>query len=132
MRTEIIETYSLKELSEFGYKEKNHEWYLGDSRWPTKRISKNFEHLLGRKFNLLDIDFERQNRKYSVETNGEEYYLPECLVKTKVKNAKTFKKIVRDEVAKFNGYGFTFPCNTRHLGLKEARELAEWVLKVSK
>lgn len=127
MRTEFIETLSLQDLVKLGYKEKDHEWYLGNVKYPTHRISKNLEPVLGRKFKILNA----YDGKIEVEDMGETYLLKPHVIKTKIKPQKIERTICKDEVCKFNGYSFDFPCSLRHLGRDEAVQLAKWVFKVT-
>ena len=133
MKQEFIETYSLQDLAKKGYKESEQHWYLGIAKYPTVKISKNLSELLGKKFRLLNVEFERYGGpRYEVEWLGEVFLLPQHVVKTKVKKRKTMRMIVKNQVAKFNGFGFNFPCECRDIGVEETRKLAQWVLKVTK
>jgi hypothetical protein len=128
----MIETLSLQDLEKKGYKQRqgNHNaWYLGNSKWPTHEIRHGQEALLGRSFEIRDI---KGDRVMVIGHDGEEYYIPMHLIKTKIPKRKTMKTIFRDEVVRYHGYGFKFPCSMSNMGREEAVELAKWILKVAK
>lgn len=124
-----IETYSIEELAEKGWKysEANNYFYIGNSRFPTQRIAGSLIDILGQSFELHSID---DNRMY-IETIGDECFrIPTILVKTKLPKSKKTKLIFRDEVVEFNGFNFRFPCSMRRMSQKEAIEVSKWILKV--
>lgn len=130
-KKEMIDTFSLAELATRGYKQRadRRHWYLGDSKFPTQTINEDQEQLLGKQFEVMGF----HNGKYLVENGkGEEFYIKEHLIKKIPPKKKIHKTIFRDEVIIYSGYGFDFPCTMRNMGKKEAIEMANWVLKVTK
>lgn len=130
MKTTHVEVYSLKELSELGYKarENGQGWYLGNSRWPTQTIKADMEKFLGNKYQLRGLD----NGNVLVESDeGHHYYLKPHLIKTKIKKIKAQKIIYQDDVVTYHGYGFDFPCSMRRMGEDDAIMMAKWILKVT-
>lgn len=130
MKTKEIEVYSMQELVEQGYKQRQdgNGWYLGNSKWPTYVIKGEWEKFLGKTFKLMGLD----NGNVLVEDlEGHSYYLKPHLVKTKIKKIKTQKIIYQDEVVSYHGYGFEFPCAMRRMGEEDAVRMARWILKVT-
>jgi len=128
-KTLEVETYSMQDLEKLGYKERQDgsAIYLGNSKWPTHLILGNHMQHIGKTYKLRGLD----DSKVLVESlDGNDYWLPLNLIKTKIKKVKTQKTIFRDEVIKYHGYGFEFPCNCRKMGEEEAVHLAKWILKV--
>ncbi|MEO5348855.1 MAG: hypothetical protein H7836_04340 [Magnetococcus sp. YQC-3] len=127
-----ITTYSLEELSKKGWKysEPNAYMYLGDARYPTKKLREGLFHLLGKTFAVECVD--DKGRIEVIASNGDSYLIPDHVVKTPIKNRKINKTIYKDEVVIFNGYNFKFPCSMSHCSVKEARRIAQWILKVGK
>lgn len=130
-RTKFIETLSMQDLEEKGYKQRydGTGWYLGNSKFPTHRINKSQEALLGRRFKIEGLKGEL----ILVEGHGgNSYYIPPHLIKTQITKMRPAKIIFRDEVVTYHGYGFEFPCAMRSMGEQEAIRMARWVLKVTK
>lgn len=130
-KTLEVETVSIEDLGRKGYKQRQDGsgWYLGNSKWPTHRISGEQEKLLGRTFKVMGL---KDDKVLVEDLEGNEYYLPHLIVKTKLKKIKTEKLIFRDDVISYNGYGFNFPCSMRNMGEDEAVYAAKWILKVVK
>jgi hypothetical protein len=82
-RTMIIETLSLNDLEKKGYKQRQDGsgWYLGNSKWPTHKISPNQEALLDRSFEISDIKGEKV---MVVGHDGDEYFIPMHLIISKI------------------------------------------------
>lgn len=130
----IIETYSLRELADLGWKysEPGNYFYIGSSRYPTQRIGGCLIDLMGKKFELHSIDKGKTRVDASIVGEDEDYYIPDHLIKTKLPNLKVKKMIFRDEVVTYNGINFVFPCEMKRMSNNEAIEVAKWILKVAK
>lgn len=129
--SDTVETYSLQDLEKKGFKKSmdGQRWYLGNAKYPTETIPSGCAHLLGRKFDVVALD---DRGKITVEDHGEFYILRDSIIKRRPAKRKVIRKIFRDSIIKFNGYSFAFPCDLKDANMDEAREVAKWVLSVTR
>lgn len=133
-RSTHVTIKSMQDLEKEGYKQRSSGngyvgWYLGSSKYPTYTIPKYMESLLGLTLEILDLP---KNNVSVKTTNGEEWVIPLHLVKSKIIKTKEIKRIFRNKIVTYRGYGFKFPCSMSEMGRDEAIDLAKWILKVTK
>lgn len=133
MKMTYVQTYSLAELAEQGYKQSSDESeiYLGNARYPTNRLRADRWHLLGKKLEVCGVE-EDGDVYVKCPVMGTKRAMPFHFIKGPVPKVKLQKFIVGDRVAVFDGYGFKFPCEARELDREATLALAHWVLKVGK